>query len=150
MKEPQHLIETNLVIDSIGRFHLKESATWGKFLGIIGFVYSLLVACAAIGTGVMMTMERGIDPGAEGKLGGVSVVIIYGVFAGILFLMSLHLFRFAKKLQGSLQSNDQFQLTEALKHLRVYFRFAGIITAILLLVTILGVIGVVVTTGLEK
>ena len=151
MNEPQNLIEPDLVIDAVGRFHLKESATWGKFLGIVGFVYSLLVGCAAIGTGLIMKVEKGTDPAsAESKLGGVSVIIIYGVFAGIIFLMSLHLYGFAKKLHGSLHSNDQLQFTAALKNLRVYFRLAGITTAILLVFTVLAVIGIIVTTGVTK
>jgi len=151
MTEPQHLIETDLVIDATGKFHLQESATWAKFLGIIGFVYSLLVLLGAFVMAAFVAGGKGSVPdSAEGKMGGTSVIFIYLVLAGILFLMSLHLFRFAKKLHYSLQSNDPFKFTAALKNLRIYFRFAGIISAVVLLFTILGVIGMLVTAGVAK
>jgi hypothetical protein len=56
--------------------------------------------------------------------------------------MSLHLARFAKKVHAALQTNDQFVFTEALRNLRRYFRFAGLITALVLVFTLLAVINV--------
>jgi len=43
----QNLIETDLIIDSAISMHLRETAVWGKFLSIIGFVYCGLVAMGA-------------------------------------------------------------------------------------------------------
>ena len=44
----QNLIETDLIIDSAISMHLRETAVWGKFLSIIGFVYCGLIALGAI------------------------------------------------------------------------------------------------------
>lgn len=42
--DAENLIETELIIDSVSRFHLKETATWAKFLAITGYVFSVVIA----------------------------------------------------------------------------------------------------------
>ena len=51
MSYDQNLLETDLVIDSAAGSHLKESAAWGKFLGITGFVISSIVAVIGMAAG---------------------------------------------------------------------------------------------------
>jgi hypothetical protein len=78
---------------------------------------------------------------SEKLVAGGSVGIIYGVFGGVVCLMSFYLFRFSKKMQAALLANDQANFTGALKNLRVYFRFAGILTLVLLVFLLLGMMG---------
>ncbi|CAN5375213.1 hypothetical protein BH11BAC3_BH11BAC3_43690 [soil metagenome] len=148
MNDLPNLIENELVIDNISRGHLSETATWGKFLGIVGFVYSLLVAVAAIFAGsVLSKLMSGTEGNGERILAGGSVAIIYLVLAGVIFFMSLYLFRFSKNIQLALLTNDQATLSISLKNLKVYFRFAGIITAIALIFTFLGVVGLMLASS---
>ncbi|MEO6230390.1 MAG: DUF5362 family protein [Ferruginibacter sp.] len=148
MNDLPNLIENDLVIDNASRGHLSETATWGKFLGIVGFVYSLLVAVAAIFAGsILAKLSGGIESSGERMLAGGSVAIVYLVLAGVIFFMSLYLFRFSKNIQLALLTNDQPSLTNSLKNLKVYFRFAGIITAIALIFTFLGVIGLMLASA---
>ncbi len=148
MNDLPNLIENDLVIDNVSRGHLAETATWGKFLGIVGFVYSLLVAVGAIFAGSILTkLSGGIESSGERMLAGGSVAIIYLVLAGVIFFMSLYLFRFSKNIQLALLTNDQPSLATSLKNLKIYFRFAGIITAIALIFTFLGVIGVMLASA---
>ncbi|MBC7887808.1 MAG: hypothetical protein H7Z13_07950 [Ferruginibacter sp.] len=142
MENEQNLIETDLVIDSTINIYLKETAAWGKFLGVIGFVYSGVIALAAIFAGSMLAKLTGnYNSAGEGLLAGGTVAIIYLAIAGTVFFMSMHLFRFSKKIHSALLANDQFDLTAAFKHLKIYFRFSGIIIVIALIFTVLGVIG---------
>ncbi|MES2891762.1 MAG: hypothetical protein V4725_07110 [Bacteroidota bacterium] len=145
MQEQKNLIETDLLVDAAGRFHLKESATWAKFLAVTGFLYSLLVVALALRKAMFMFRMKELKPqDAEFTVGGVSVVAICLVAAGFIFLVSLYLFRFSKSLHNSLMSNDTIAFSEALKNQRAFFRYTGILASILLLFTILAVIGLII------
>ncbi|MEO7768191.1 MAG: DUF5362 family protein, partial [Ferruginibacter sp.] len=132
--------------------HLKETAAWGSFLAVVGFVYSVLIAVGAIFVGAMFSKlpETTYGSAGAGMLVGWSVAIIYMAIAGVVFFMSMFLFRFAKKTKSALKSNDQQNLSEAFKSLKIYFRFTGIITVIALIFTVLGFIGMLVATAFAK
>ena len=151
MNNEENLIETELIIDSTINAHLKEAAAWGKFLGIIGFVYSGLIAVGAIFAATLLSNLSGnYSSGVGGLLAGGSVGIIYLAIAGVVFFMSMYLFRFAKNNQVALKINDQDALTASFNHLKIYFRFAGIITVIALIFTVLGVIGVMLAAAFGR
>ena len=46
MKTSGNLIETELIVDTQGRTHFSDSATWAKFIGVMGFIFSLVMAGA--------------------------------------------------------------------------------------------------------
>lgn len=151
MEYQENLIETDLIIDSTINMHLKETAVWGKFLGVIGFIYSGLIAIGAIFAGSMLSKLSGNNlSNSEGLLAGGSVAIIYLGMAVVVFFMSLFLFRFARKTLVALQSNDQVTLTESFKNLKIYFRFAGVITVIALIFAVLGIVVVLLATAFSR
>ncbi len=151
MENNYSLIETELVIDSSINIHLKEAAAWGKFLGIIGFVYSGIIVLGAIFAASMLSKLTGSYSGnSEGLLAGGSVAIVYIVIAGVMFFMSMYLFRFSKNIQSALRTNDQAILTAAFKNLKIYFRFAGIISVIALIITFLGAIGILLAAAFSR
>ena len=151
MEIEQNLIETDLLVDSTIHVHLKETAAWGKFLGGIGFVYSLLIAAVAVFAGsVLAKLSGNYTRRSENVLAGGGVAIFYLAIAGVVFFMSMFLFKFSKKTSVALQTNDQLVLTDAFKSLKIYFRFAGIITVITLLFTVLGVIGILMASAFSR
>ena len=95
-------------------------------------------------------MSGNYSKGSEGLLAGGSVAVIYLAMAGVVFFMSMYLFRFAKKTQAALQTNDQVNLTESFKNLKIYFRFAGIITVTALIFVVLGLIGILPATAFSR
>ena len=151
MNTEQNLLDNDLVIDAESAIHLKETSVWGKFLGIIGFVYSGIIAVSGIFTGVALS---GIS-GSYGR-GGPRLVeagiatLIYFTGAAIVFFMSLHLFHFSRKIQASIISGDQLTLTKAFRNLKLYFRFAGIISIIALVLTVFAIIGLLLATGFRR
>jgi Family of unknown function (DUF5362) len=151
MDNNQNLIETDLLIDSAISMHLKETAVWGKFLSVIGFIYSGLIAVGAIFAVSMFAKITGNSVGrSSGLMAGVGVSIVYLTIAGVLFFMSLYLYRFAKHTQAAIKANDQETLTISFKNLKIYFRFAGIITVIALIFTVLGFIGIMVAASFGR
>lgn len=151
MQNEQNLIEPELIIDSTINIHLKEAAAWGRFLGIIGFIYSGLTTAGAIfAATILSNLSSSYSGGAGGLLAGGSVGVIYLALAGVVFFMSMYLFRFAKNIQVALKNNDQDALTASFNNLKIYFRFAGIITVIALIFTVLGAIGVLIAAAFTR
>lgn len=142
MNTDQNLIETDLIIDAAANMHLKETAIWGKFLSIMGIIYSVLIVLGAMFAGSTISKFSAYS-GSNGTVAAWSIAFIYVIIAAVLFFMSLFLYRFSKKTQLALQTNDTETLTMAFKNLKVYFRFAGIITVVGLIFTVLGIIGII-------
>ena len=152
MESDQNLIETDLIIDSSINAHLKETAVWGKFLSVIGFIYSGLVAIGAIFAASMFSKLAG-SYGANANansITGIAVGVVYLGLAGVVFFMSLFLFRFAKNTQIAIKTNDQQALNDSFKNLKIYFRFAGIITVVALILTVLMVMGVMMAAAFSR
>jgi hypothetical protein len=151
MENELNLIETELIIDSTISAHLKETAVWGKFLAVIGFIYSGLILLGAFFAASIFARFTGSATGSSnGLLAGGMVGIVYLGFAGVMFFMSMYLFKFAKNIQVALRTNDQESLVDSFKNLKVYFRFAGIITVVALIITVLGIMGLMLVTAFSR
>ena len=143
--ETENLIDTDLLVDAASKEHLREIAKWGRFLGIMGFVYGALLIIGAISS-VLLLGNASRYGSSGGWIAGGTIAFVYIVFAGVVFCMSAFLFRFSIKNQLALQTNDQVVLNESFKNLRIYFRIAGIVTIIALIFSILVVIGLFAAT----
>lgn len=151
MENQLNLIETDLIVDSTISAHLKETAVWGKFLAVIGFIYSGLILLGAFFAASIFARFTGNTTGSSnGLLAGGMVGIVYLAFAGVMFFMSMYLFRFAKNIQVALKTNDQESLVTSFKNLKIYFRFAGIITVVALIMTVLGIMGLMLVTAFSR
>ncbi|MEO9483730.1 MAG: DUF5362 family protein [Ekhidna sp.] len=134
------LTEVNeLVLTKADKNNFLETAKWGKFLAIVGFVMSGLMILAGffiMGAGSMID-EMPFEPGAFG--------IIYILISLIYIFPSLYLFRFSSQMQRSIREQSQHQCSEAYNNLRRLFVFMGVFTIIMLsiyaLAILFGVLG---------
>jgi hypothetical protein len=135
MEQIQSLFE--LEIDSLSKGYLSESAKWGKFLSIIGFIgCGLLVLAGIIMATQVGQMNKAIrDYGGQdagfARLGPV-IGIAYALVALLYFFPSLYLFRFSNHMKLALVSNDQQRLVVSFMNLKSMFKFVGILTIIVL------------------
>ena len=142
MNDGQNLLENDLVVDSETASHLKESAVWGKFLGVLGFIYSTIIICCGIYAGYKISSYgRHYSIGGSRAIEGGTTALIYIAAGLIFFLMSLYLFRFATKTKIAITTSTQAELNAGVKNLKIYFRFAGIVSIIMLVLTMLALIG---------
>lgn len=141
MEQGQNLLTSDIHVDEIAYGHLKETAKWGKFLGLLGFVLSGLLALAGIFAGSMITtlMER--SGSTAGPVGAGTLTMIYIIGALIYFFMSLYLYRFAVKMQAALNTTNQETFNESLSNLRMLYRMMGIIMIVYLSILALAMIG---------
>jgi len=139
METTPNLLNEDLQVDSISHLHLKETAMWGKLLGVVGLVLSVLIAIMALFAGTILeTMSGGMRGFGSGM--GVMISVVYLIVAGIYFAVSLFMFRFANKMKTALQTIDQENFNTALYNLKLVYRITGIIVIIYLALMVLALV----------
>jgi uncharacterized membrane protein len=123
-----------LEIEELSFRFLSESAKWGKFLSIVGFVLCGLLVILALFVGTIMGTAFSQLEGAGMVGGGMSIMvtIIYLLIAALYFFPCLYLFRFSTKMKKALNESNQAELTSSFENLKSCFKFMGIMTIVLL------------------
>ncbi len=133
-----------LAIDPIIKTHLSETARWGKFLAIVGFIMCGLIIVGGITLATTVgNMERtyGSDIGPSfGRTFGPAFIVVYIIIAIIYFFPCLFLLRFSNKMKTALAADSQADLTLSFQNLKILFRYVGILTIILLAIYLLAII----------
>lgn len=138
--------EQQLKISDLSKSYLNETAKWGQFLSIVGF----------IGIGIMVLMGLVFSfsfnalqhlPMGNNMPAGFSFLfgLVYIVIGIIYFFPCLYLFRFSKKTKDALQLNNEESLTVAFSNQKSVFKFMGIFTVIVLgfyaIMFLIGILG---------
>ncbi len=139
METNENLLNSELQIDSIAHAHLAETAKWGVFLSILGFIFTGLFVIVALFAGTLLTSMNSYG-GASAMVGAGFITAIYLVIAAINFFMSLFLYRFASKTKAGLYSNDQDTLNSGFANLKNLYKMIGIIAIIYLAFIVLAII----------
>jgi hypothetical protein len=132
-----------LQVDSQIKTYLSETAKWGKFLAILGFIMCGLMILAAF---AMTSISGGGYPGYTGMPMGIMVVICTFI-AIFYFFPCLFLYRFSTKAQAAVRGDSQEDLQLSFKNLKNLFKFTGILTIIVLAIYGLILIGVMIGLG---
>jgi Family of unknown function (DUF5362) len=139
-------MEDNTILDSIEnntsgdlqlsneiRGYLSETARWAKFISIVMFVFTGLVALIAIfGGSIMGSLGAAMGQSGAGlaMMGGVGIFIIYGLIAVLLFFYAWYLYKFATQMKVALAGSDQDALVSSFSNLKSYYKLAGIVMLI--------------------
>lgn len=150
METNQNLLNSDLQIDPTGHAYLAETAKWGNFLSIVGFILSGIIAIIALFAGTFFTTLSN-QYGTGGSLIGAGfVTFFYLLFAAVYFFMSFFLYRFSTKMKMALYTNDQQTLNSSFLNLKNLYKMMGILTIIYLcLVALLLVFGIGATAFLR-
>jgi len=116
--------QTDIRIDLVAAQYLSTAAGWARFLAILGFI-----ASAAIVIGGMVAAIAFSDYG-RGSSGPLLVFML--IYGSLMFLPALWLFNFAQKSRMAIDSNDSEDLKSALKNLKNFFLFQGIMIIVTL------------------
>lgn len=135
----------DLHVDHIVSSQLSEAAKWGRFIGIVGMIFSALFVLFGLfaGTliGSMMPMMGGGDAAGMGMIGAGFFTFMFLIIALVYFFPALFLFRFGSQAQAAIKSNDQPKLQSSIKNLKACFRFMGILMIIGLAFYVLAFLG---------
>ncbi len=116
---------SKLELDNSALNHLKETRKWTNFLAIVAFVF--------LGLGLLIFFIA-ISASRLTKLGGfetfffIPVILIIAVY----FFPIYYLLMFSRYSAQALVNSDTAAMTEALKFLKMHYRFMGIFTIVIL------------------
>jgi len=137
------VVALDLNVDS--RSYLQETAKWGKFLSIVGFIGCGLMVVLGIFSGSLFSNLQKYNRAYQNTehLGGI-LLIIYVLLGIAYFFPCLFLYRYSENMQGALRQNDVSTLTTSFRNLKSLFKYYGIFTIVILgfyaLAIIVGVI----------
>jgi len=130
--------------------HMRQTKPWVRFLSILGFIV----------TGMMMLMGlfvmfgggllAAITDSALGGLEAVALGFFYLIISVIYIFPALYLFRFADGIKKMINVDQVAGMEEALRYQKSFWRFAGImaLVAIVIQILLIGLILVLALLGL--
>lgn len=143
--EENEITKTNFVLSDESEAFLKETAKWGYFLSILGFVFIGIIVLMAFFIGAFLSK---MDSFGGNPMGGSMSIIgnlggffgfIYLVLAAIYFFPVYYLFQFSSKVKTAFRNNDNDKLNESFQFLKSHYKFIGVL-ALLFLVLYGGII----------
>ena len=134
-------IQQPLVITEDIRSYLYDTAKWTKFLSIVGFVITALVAMMGFGAGAFVAVLAKMSPGNPlAAMGSGFLTVYFLVIALLYFYPSLLLFKHSNAANKAILYGDQDSLADAMVNLRSFFKFWGILMIVLISFYILTII----------
>jgi hypothetical protein len=117
-------------IDEVTLRHLKSAGKWSMFIGIIGFILLGIVIVAGILAGTFLAAFNAGDP--DSKLPDAVIVAIALITVVICLFHVFFLVRFSKHASNAVRLHDSNEFRKAVKSLKLYFVYIGILIIILL------------------
>jgi hypothetical protein len=109
--------------------YLIETAKWGKFLAIMGYIgigFILLIAIGVMGMG----SASQFFPGVGANIGALG--LIYVAIAALYFFPVYYLHQFSLKIRQGLRSQSPQNIAVGFQNLKSLFKFMGIFTIVIL------------------
>lgn len=139
MENQRNLFE--LQLGEFAKAQLRDTAKWARFLAVVGFIgiglFVCITAIVAIATADVSTGND--EPGYRAGVitGSILGPLIVGV---IYFFPCLFLYRFSRRMDAALVSDDINSLNESLRNLKMTFRYMGVVTIIFIGLFALGML----------
>jgi len=116
------------------KHYLRETAGWGKFLGILGFVFIGLMLLVLVGFVLFYSsfLPSGAYPFATGTTMSILMTVYFLFLAALYFFPSWYIYQFATKTKTALLYNQEADLIGAFSRLKSFLKFWGILIIILL------------------
>lgn len=145
------LLNNDLQVSPQGLSYLTESARWGKFLAIMGFISCGLMIVLAFFIPTIFTQVPSYNT-MPSSLSGVmktGMTIVYLLLAILMFFPCFYLLKFSAKMQSAVKTVNQENLDESFMNLKSMFKFYGVFTITILSVYLLMIIGTVLVTAMR-
>lgn len=136
------LLNNDLQLSPIAQSYLTESAKWGKFLAIMGFIFCGFMVILAFIIPAFLTETSHystVEPVFNEKMNPY-ITVIYLMLAVLFFFPCLYLFKFSIKMKLATNSTSQENFDESLMNLKSMFKFYGFFTIVMLSVDALAFI----------
>ena len=133
-----------LEVTDNSKIYLKNTAPWSKFMAILQFIVVGFMALAAL-----IMFAAGSFLGSYLPFPVSFIGLIYLVLAVVIFFPALYLYRFSQKAVNAVVANDALELEESLKNMKRYWKFMGIMTIVMFILslTIVPIIAIATIAG---
>ncbi|RPD42866.1 hypothetical protein [Chitinophaga barathri] len=142
----------DLTVDTEISGYLSETARWGKFLAICGFItcgFMILISFilnfvpfSPYGFGQSPAVPDQISEtyNTSQAIGKTIGIVFYLVFGIVCIFPYVYLLKFSNRAKLALQSSDQDILISSFASLKSLFKFVGVLTIIMLSFIALGIV----------
>jgi len=128
------LLSNDLQVSPQAQSYLTESARWGKFLAIMGFIVCGFMMILSFFMPVFLTQLPPYNSVSTEFSSGMKVgmTIVYLLLALLSFFPCFYLYKFSVKMQSAVKMVSQENFDESLMNLKSVFKFYGIFVIIIL------------------
>lgn len=117
-----------LVFSNKAKHDLNQARKWGKFIAVVGFQISGILAISALGN------LQALRYGRNGEAGLIFLLIVIG--GALIFLPALFLNNFSNQARDASGYNDSIKLENSMKQLFSYVNTRGIIVILYIIFVI--------------
>ena len=124
---------TNSMIDA-----MRGTKPWVLLIGIVLIISAIFMLLGTLGifaAGALSQESMGAEAGVI-----LGVGAMYALMSIIYILMGIYLFKYSSAIGRLLQSASVVDMEEALNSQRKFWKIAGVITAVMLVVMVIGII----------
>ncbi|MCB9034458.1 MAG: hypothetical protein H6553_11520 [Chitinophagales bacterium] len=125
--------ENPLQLNEQAKSYLMITCKWSKFLAIIGFVYiGIFCLIGAFAGSFFKQAMNGMSGISPLPFNPNILGIIYILLAALIFYPVVKLYKFSKIGLAALASNNSHLIEESLSNLKSFFKFQGVLVAIVI------------------
>ncbi len=130
-----------LIITEDVRSYIYETAKWTKFLSIVGFILTGMMAMIALSVGSVMDSMSEI-PAYSGlaAMGSGVFIFFYLLLALVYFYPSYLMYKFSSAAKLAVLYGSQESLSEAMSKMKSIFKFWGILTIVFISLYVLMIV----------
>lgn len=130
----------NISINSSVKAYLLESAKWGRFLAIMGYVFIVIMVIVSFSLMITSKFFPATNTNSFQTLG---LGALYLLLSGLYIIPITYLHRFSTQVKYGVLNNDELNVEESFKNLKSLFKFSGISTIVILVLYALIFVGAI-------
>lgn len=132
-----------LILNQDAQYFLNQAGKWARFLGIVGFIFSGIIALIGLFAGSIFATVTAYSANPLFRGSATALTVGYLIIAGISFLPALFLFQFGSRAKLALLMADSIGISGALHKLKSFFKFYGILIIIVIALDLLIFLGAI-------
>ena len=121
---------------------LAAARKWAFFLAIMGFIGCAFMVLAGAFFGLWFGLLNEYFPGGRmmGEGPAIGMALMYLVFAVVYFFPAFFLMRFSLQTKGALATHSPDLITDALRYLKLFFTYVGILVIVGMALSVVGIL----------
>jgi len=131
----------DLLIGQEAKSYLLTAGKWAKFLGILGFIATAIIALLCVFAGAVSPIMGALSSSSaiNASAGALSIVPLLLIMI-LYFFVSYFLYQFGTNIKNGIAVNDMLFVTKAFRNLKSHFKLIGITLIIIVVIYIVAFI----------